>query len=105
MQEMVGIEDDRAFAMACVSLFMQVVGILQLPEFLGGSFSPFVAAHNLINAPLNAVLAGGGKSVDKGYKTKELELVEDTTTDNGGQASKPSGKKKKPKKKGKQKNA
>jgi hypothetical protein len=33
--------DDRTFAMVFVSLFMQIMGILQIPAFLGPSFSPF----------------------------------------------------------------
>jgi len=33
--------DDATFATAFVSLFMQIMGILQMPEVLGPSFSPF----------------------------------------------------------------
>uniref|UniRef100_A0A7S3L5W6 Uncharacterized protein n=1 Tax=Amphora coffeiformis TaxID=265554 RepID=A0A7S3L5W6_9STRA len=33
--------DDKTFALAYVSLFMQVTGILQMPQFLGPSFTPF----------------------------------------------------------------
>jgi hypothetical protein len=33
--------DDRTFAAVFVALFMQVMGILQIPAFLGPSFSPF----------------------------------------------------------------
>ncbi len=33
--------DDRTFATAAVSLFMQIVGILHMPIFLGPNFSPF----------------------------------------------------------------
>lgn len=33
--------DDRTFAIAFVSLFMQIVGILHMPIFLGPNFSPF----------------------------------------------------------------
>mmetsp|Transcript_40335 Transcript_40335/g.121520 ORF Transcript_40335/g.121520 Transcript_40335/m.121520 type:complete len:309 (-) Transcript_40335:328-1254(-) len=33
--------DDKTFAIAFVNLFMQVVGILQLPDLLGPGFSPF----------------------------------------------------------------
>lgn len=32
---------DRVFAMVVVSFFMQVMGILQIPRFLGPSFTPF----------------------------------------------------------------
>lgn len=33
--------DDRTFATVFVSSFMQIMGILQIPAFLGPSFSPF----------------------------------------------------------------
>lgn len=36
--------DDKTFACAFVSLFMQIMGILQMPEFLGPSFTPFGSA-------------------------------------------------------------
>jgi hypothetical protein len=39
--------DDKTFATAFVSLFMQIMGILQLPIFLGSSFTPFSFAHLL----------------------------------------------------------
>jgi len=40
--------EDRAFAVAMVGLFMQLVSILQLPLFLGPSFSPFAAIGDLV---------------------------------------------------------
>ena len=40
-QKALGIEDNKVFAMAFISLFMQVIGLLQLPEFLGPTFTPF----------------------------------------------------------------
>ena len=36
-----GVEDEHTFAVICISLFMQVVPLLQLKYFLGPSFSPF----------------------------------------------------------------
>jgi hypothetical protein len=33
--------DDEIFAACVVAIFMQVMGILQIPAFLGPSFSPF----------------------------------------------------------------
>jgi len=36
--------DDLSFGMCFVSLFMQITGILQMPVFLGPSWSPFYAA-------------------------------------------------------------
>ena len=36
--------DDKTFACCFVSLFMQITGILQMPQFLGPSFTPFGSA-------------------------------------------------------------
>ena len=36
--------DDKTFAYCVVSGFMQVMGILQMPQFLGPSFTPFGTA-------------------------------------------------------------
>lgn len=38
--------DDKTFAVCFVGVFMQVMGTLQLPAFLGPSFSPFGALLN-----------------------------------------------------------
>lgn len=104
IQEMTpGVDDERTFAIAFVSLFMQIVGILQLPQFLGSSFSPFVSIRNAIDAPLNAVLTGGGKSPDLKYNTKSVESDDDI--DMADEPVKPAGKKKPKKKKGKQKSS
>jgi len=43
--------DDKTFAMVVVSLFMQIVGILQLPAFLGPGFSPYFALWDALTAP------------------------------------------------------
>ena len=40
--------DDEMFAIVAVSLFMQVIGILQMPHFLGPSFNPFAALMTLL---------------------------------------------------------
>jgi hypothetical protein len=40
--------DDEMFAIVTVSLFMQVIGILQMPHFLGPSFNPFAALMALL---------------------------------------------------------
>jgi hypothetical protein len=40
LPEILGL-DDRTFAAVFVALFMQIMGILQIPAFLGPSFSPF----------------------------------------------------------------
>ena len=72
---------------------------------MGPSFSPFVALHNLINAPLNAVLPDKGKATDSSFKTRDM-AVDDAKPDDNSQVVKQAGNKKKPKrKKGKQKSA
>ena len=43
--------DDRTFAIAFASLFMQVTGILQTPFFLGASWSPFEDVKNALIIP------------------------------------------------------
>lgn len=43
--------DDKTFAVMLVSLFMQVITILQMPAFLGPSFNPFTMIGDLIIAP------------------------------------------------------
>jgi hypothetical protein len=37
----IGADDPKAFATVFIGLFMQVMGILQIPAFLGPSFTPF----------------------------------------------------------------
>lgn len=48
LAKMLGL-DDRTFATAFVSLFMQIMGILQIPAFLGPSFTPFTSSHKILN--------------------------------------------------------
>jgi hypothetical protein len=93
-----GVDDNRTFAVAFVSLFMQVVGLLQLPVFLGPSFSPFVAFHNLINSPLNAALSNSGPATK--YKTRELPAkAEEEESEGDIQLTKTGDNKSKPKRK------
>lgn len=40
---LLGEVDDRVFAMFFMNVFMQVTGILMLPDFLGPSFNPIAA--------------------------------------------------------------
>jgi hypothetical protein len=42
--------DDRTFAVVVVSSFMQVMYILQLPEFFGPMFSPFSIMQRTVQA-------------------------------------------------------
>lgn len=41
MPWIIGALDDERFAVAAVGAFMQIVGLLQIPHFLGPGFSPF----------------------------------------------------------------
>lgn len=43
-----GIEDDDTYAFFCISLFMQVTGIIQLPRFLGPMWNPFTPFTDLL---------------------------------------------------------
>lgn len=98
--------EERAFAVAFVSLFMQVIAILQMPMFFGGSFSPFVALHNLVNAPLNAVLSKEEKMSVAGRKAREHVAAVASQSEGGDQVASSAGKKNKPKgKKNKRKKA
>lgn len=56
-----GSMDDNTFATLVVSAFMVVTGLLQLPEFLGPSFNPFLAPFKPLlksSAPKEAKAAG-----------------------------------------------
>uniref|UniRef100_A0A7S2UB07 Uncharacterized protein n=1 Tax=Attheya septentrionalis TaxID=420275 RepID=A0A7S2UB07_9STRA len=53
-----GLVDNKVFASVIVSAFMHIVGILQLPNFLGSSFSPF----NSLGAALLYITTLSGKS-------------------------------------------
>lgn len=41
--------DNETFAIVAVGFFMQVIGILQMPHFLGPTFNPFTALVALLN--------------------------------------------------------
>lgn len=43
LQGLLNIEDDNAYAAVMIVGFMQVMGILQLPRFIGPQFTPFGA--------------------------------------------------------------
>lgn len=45
--------DDRTFAIAFVSLFMQVIGMMQTPFVFGATWSPFEALGNLVSPPVS----------------------------------------------------
>ena len=69
---------DVEFASCVVTYFMQIVGILQLPAFLGPDWNPFS-----MFAVLSSLFAGSKRGGDF---TKEIEQDEDeapVTTDNG----------------------
>lgn len=47
--------DDKTFAITFVGAFMQITGILQLPAFLGPSFSPFTVIQKCVGALIRKV--------------------------------------------------
>lgn len=87
-----GVADEATFAKAFVSLFMQVVGILQLPIFLGPSFSPFNELHKLLTASL------GGSTQPK-FKTREHAISDEDDSEGDIQMTKPAPSKSKSKRK------
>jgi hypothetical protein len=46
--------DDRTFCVVCISVFMQTMGVLQMPQFLGPSFSPFSIIQNAVKGVMAA---------------------------------------------------
>ena len=76
--------DDKMFAMMLVSLFMQVVTILQLPAFLGPSFNPFTMIGDLISAPFAS--ASKPKSAAASMAQKAVANREKEADDNDNSA-------------------
>eukprot|EP00978_Attheya_sp_CCMP212_P012956 scaffold32322_cov40-Attheya_sp.AAC.1 len=48
--------NDELFAMVTISLFMQIVGFLQMPQLLGPNFNPFLAIMRLSTRRIRATL-------------------------------------------------
>jgi hypothetical protein len=71
VKDLLGI-DDKAFAACVVTYFMQVMGILQLPAFLGPQFSPF--GLDLLNPwKDSSTWTVAGKEESLYHKQHELE--------------------------------
>jgi hypothetical protein len=87
--------DDRTFAIVVVSMFLQIVGILQLPNFLGGSWSPFTAPFALIDSMVRIPFPEPEK-VDRNFSTTEVPKEKGNT--NGVQLTNAQKKKRKKKK-------
>ena len=65
--------DDKTFATVAVSLFMHVMGILQLPNFMGPSFSPFNHISKIVPDLYNEIeFDGRSSSDDRKPKDKKL---------------------------------
>lgn len=47
--------DDRTFAVAFVSLFMQIIGVLQSPYAFGPTWSPFEALAEMAMPPASQI--------------------------------------------------
>lgn len=59
----------ETFVIAGVAIFMQINGILQMPEFFGPSFSPF----DLITWPYRKLQSGKGRPLGKGPSGKKTK--------------------------------
>mmetsp|Transcript_3845 Transcript_3845/g.5171 ORF Transcript_3845/g.5171 Transcript_3845/m.5171 type:complete len:287 (-) Transcript_3845:165-1025(-) len=68
--------DDKTFATVVVSGFMHIMAILQLPEFLGPSFSPFTVMGRIISLiiPKPAPKVEEKKTKEKEIGTKDKDL-------------------------------
>lgn len=64
--------DDRMFAAVFVSLFMQVMGILQMPAFLGPTFSPFMT----ILSPFRDSSTWGVGKTESEYNKRQVAKTE-----------------------------
>ena len=73
--------DDKTFAVMLVSLFMQVVTILQLPSFLGPSFNPFTMIGDLIITPFagssSKSTSAAANLAKKAVAEREIKASED----------------------------
>jgi hypothetical protein len=65
--------DERTFAVLCVSVFMQVIPILQLKYFFGSSFSPFNAIHAACKMVGSKVTGGGNTTAARAIKRRKTK--------------------------------
>lgn len=85
--------DDKTFAVLVVSTFMQITGILMIPEFLGPSWSPImgpmkyvatiydaaVAPPTTMDTPTTKVVVHGNNSTNPIDRVSKDELDEQIT--------------------------
>ena len=69
--------DERTFAVAYVSLFMQITGLLQLPQFWGPDYSPFDHARTILEKFAPNVLPVSATHTK--FENELLEELDDTT--------------------------
>jgi hypothetical protein len=81
LREMLGY-DDKTFAGLFVSIFMQVTGLLQLPNFYGPTFSPFEITGRLLyqSAAVVVIPMTGGSGKTKKKTSLDTQTVDDVTT-------------------------
>jgi hypothetical protein len=70
MAHFLGFKDNQTFALVVVTMFMQVMGILQMPTFLGPSFTPFGSA---ILSPFRDSSTWKTGEKDTAYSTAQAE--------------------------------
>lgn len=74
--------DDRTFAIVVTSIFMQITGIVMLPQFLGPSFSPIVWLGDVLSRPFRIInpFPTDKALPDANSATKETDLATKEST-------------------------
>ena len=85
--------DDQTFAASFVSLFMQIMGILQISAFLGPSFSPFGVVLNPWKDSSTWTLGKKGKALIEEEEQEEEYSGNGQKQGRGNRRSKRKGKK------------
>ena len=70
--------DERTFAVAYVSLFMQITGLLQLPQFWGPDYSPFDHARTILEKFAPNLLPSSATHTK--FENELLEELDDNDT-------------------------
>jgi hypothetical protein len=81
--------DDRTFCVVVISFFMQIMYILQMPELLGPSLSPFstlqsLVGRNLVTRPSSVpnvektIVPNGGTKIEASSNQNKNNAVENT---------------------------
>jgi hypothetical protein len=73
--------DDKTFPIVFVSIFMHTMALLQLPYFLGASFSPFTVVYDIID--LYSMPKKSNKNNSVAQKTLSAVKTEKTAQQNG----------------------